>query len=607
MEHVGSDNTPGALPVPAPGAAGITLRQLLMSLGEPVVELQCAPAGLDVEAVDVGLLDPEDPPAARPGELVLAIGVRGRAAIPALRAAAAAGAAAVAVRIDSPAQRDTLRDFAEQAGIALLSVRREVRWEHLDALARAALGSGRPVLPAEGGVEEGDLFALAQTTAVLTGGIVSIEDTANRILAYSRSADSDEIDDLRRLTILGWQGPEPYLSKLREWGVFQRLREGDTVVAIDEHPELGLRRRLVVAIRSGERQLGTIWVQEGATPLTERADQALLGAARVAALQLMRRRRSVSSELRLTQNLLSGVLEGTTGAQSLAGHLGLDAKRPAAVLGFALPGSGPGSDELHREETLSLMAVHAAARHRSALTTAVDERVYVLLPELPRGVAPATLLGWARELAEAATRHLSPAAPGGAATARAGAGARVGAGAGAGGTAAVSPPGTAAGAATVGSVSGVPVGGEAIVVRGALGALAPSLAGAAASRREADRVLDAMVSGRVGAQVADLAQVRAQVLLAETLDLLAATPSVRDPRLTALLAHDAEHGGQLAPSVLAWLDAFGDVREAAAALHIHPNTLRYRVRRAEQLTSLDLSRPEERVLAMLQLRLPPGT
>ncbi|WP_236654245.1 PucR family transcriptional regulator [Streptacidiphilus anmyonensis] len=571
MEHVGSDNHTGGaagdgadgpadagddLPLPGPAAAGITLRQLLMSLGEPVVELQCAPAGLDVEAVDVGLLDPEDPPAARPGELVLAIGVRGRAAIPALRAAAAAGAAAVAVRIDSPAQRDTLRDFAERAGIALLSVRREVRWEHLDALARAALGSGRP-LPAEGGAEEGDLFALAQTTAVLTGGIVSIEDTANRILAYSRSADSDEIDDLRRLTILGWQGPEPYLSKLREWGVFQQLRAGDSVVSIDEHPEYGLRRRLVVAIRSGERQLGTIWVQEGATPLAERADQALLGAARVAALQLMRRRRSVSSELRLTQSLLSGVLEGTTGAQSLAGHLGLDAKRAAAVLGFALPGSGPGSDELHREETLSLMAVHAAARHHSALTAAVDERVYVLLPELPRGLAPTTLLGWANELAEAATRHLSTAG---------------------------SPP---------------------VLVRGAVGEVTPALSGAAASRREADRILDAMVSGRVDAQVADLTQVRAQVLLAETLGLLADAPTVRDPRLTALLAHDAEHGGHLAASVLAWLDAIGDVRAAAAALHIHPNTLRYRVRRAEQLTSLDLSRPEERLLAMLQLRLPP--
>ncbi|MDR3036581.1 MAG: helix-turn-helix domain-containing protein, partial [Kitasatospora sp.] len=38
-------------------------------------------------------------------------------------------------------------------------------------------------------------------------------------------------------------------------------------------------------------------------------------------------------------------------------------------------------------------------------------------------------------------------------------------------------------------------------------------------------------------------------------------------------------------------------------LHIHPNTLRYRVRRAEQLTGLDLAQPQQRLLAMLQLRL----
>jgi DNA-binding PucR family transcriptional regulator len=38
---------------------------------------------------------------------------------------------------------------------------------------------------------------------------------------------------------------------------------------------------------------------------------------------------------------------------------------------------------------------------------------------------------------------------------------------------------------------------------------------------------------------------------------------------------------------------------------VHPNTLRYRLRRAEQLTGLDLSRPDQRLLAMLQLRLPP--
>ncbi|MFD0530228.1 hypothetical protein ACFQ1I_31675 [Kitasatospora arboriphila] len=45
---------------------GLPLRQLLMSLGEPLVELQAAPAGLDVPVRDVAILDPEEPPAAAP-------------------------------------------------------------------------------------------------------------------------------------------------------------------------------------------------------------------------------------------------------------------------------------------------------------------------------------------------------------------------------------------------------------------------------------------------------------------------------------------------------------------------------------------------------------
>ena len=524
---------------------GISLRQLLMSFGEPLAELQYAP-DLDAPVTGVALLDPEDPPAARPGDLVLALGVRGRSALPVLRAAARDGATAVAVKPAPGAPPEALRTAAEDAGVALLSVHPEARWDRLDALVRAALAAGRPQ-QTHADAQEGDLFGLAQTTAVLTGGIVSIEDTANRILAYSRSADSDEADDLRRLTILGWQGPEPYLSKLREWGVFQRLRTLDAVVSIDPHPELGLRRRLVVAIRSGERQLGTIWVQEGSTPLAGRADQALLGAARVAALYLVRRRSEVSADLRLTRTLLAGLLDGATGPQTLAGHLALDVRRPAAVLGFTLPG-GP---EPGRSETLNVISVHAAARHRNALVAPVGDRVYVLLPELPRGVSPETLRGWAQEIAAAARRHAAE------------------------------------------------------PLRGAVGRVVPDLHSVPESRAEADRVMDAMAAGRITADIAALPDVRAQVLLGELLELLAANPEVRDPRLTALVVHDTLHNGRLAASVLAWLDGLGDVREAAAGLHIHPNTLRYRVRRAQQLTGLDLSSPEQRLLAMLQLRLPP--
>jgi DNA-binding PucR family transcriptional regulator len=86
--------------------------------------------------------------------------------------------------------------------------------------------------------------------------------------------------------------------------------------------------------------------------------------------------------------------------------------------------------------------------------------------------------------------------------------------------------------------------------------------------------------------------------------LLAGQPQLRDPRLSALRAHDAETGGELTRSLLAYLDALGDVRAAAASLHVHPNTLRYRLRRAADAAGLDLDDPLLRLFAGLQLRLP---
>ncbi|GAB2813516.1 helix-turn-helix domain-containing protein [Streptomyces chlorus] len=536
-----------------PLTASISLRELLMALGDSLVEVQAAPAGLDVEIRGVALLDPEDPSTTRPGELVLVIGARGRAAYPALRAAGRDGAAGVVVKLDGPGQAADLSGIAAEAGVALFSLRSEARWEQVNALARAALDDAPPGRPGEGAAE-GDLFSLAQTTAILTSGTVSIEDAANRVLAYSRSTDSDEIDDLRRRSILGWQGPEAYLAKLREWGVFQHLRSSDEVIGIDGHPELGIRRRLAVAIRSGDRQLGTIWVQEGSTPLSERSDRALLGAARVAALHLVRRRRELSEGLTFTRTLLAGLLEGNTGPQPLATHLGFDATRPAAVLGFSYgTADAVAAPELTHAEVTNLVSVHIAARHRSALVTQVDPRIYVLLPQLPRSIDIDTLRGWGQEITDAARRHL-----------------------------------------------GLPL-------RGSVGCVVSGLGDVPESRRETDRILDAMLGADVPTAVAALPDIQAEVLVSEVLTLLSARPEMRDPRLTALVAHDSRHQGRLAETLLTYLNSFGDVRAAAAQLYVHPNTLRYRIRRAEELTGLELSRPDQRLLAMLQLRLPPPT
>lgn len=521
-----------------------SLEQVLLALGEPLAELRAAPDGLDVAVRDVVILDPDDELEARLGDLVLVIGARGRAAVRAVRAAGRRGAVAVAVKVDRAQDAVLLAAAARDGGVAFLAVRPEVRWEQLAALARGVVSTAT-----DPGEPLGDLFGLAQTIAALTEGIVSIEDTANRVLAYSRS--SDEVDELRRLSILGRQGPEPYLALLREWGVYQRLRSGEEVVRIDPRPELGIRRRLAVGIHAGAQPLGTIWVQESGAPLGERAERALLGAARVTALHLIRQRSQATGTLRLREDLLAGLLDARVDAASVAGEIGADADRPAAVVAFALPADevtrSAGRTELERRraELTSLVSVHAAAYRRSALVTPLGARTYVLLPDLPPAAA---LLGLTTEMVAAARRHLG------------------------------------------------------VAVRAAVGRVVDDLADVPASRAEADRVLDAMARD-LDLDVATLADVRSTVLVSETLALLEGHPEVRDPRLTRLAEHDAEHGSDLVRSLLAYLDAFGDVRAAAARLPVHPNTLRYRVRRAAEVSGLDLDDPRQRLFAALQLRL----
>ncbi|MEB3367672.1 PucR family transcriptional regulator [Saccharopolyspora mangrovi] len=529
---------------------GVPLRQLLAAVGDPLVDVLAAPRGLDVEVCDVVIVDPEEESGSgRDGDFVLVIGARGRAAAPLVRAAARDGAPVVAVKVGSEPEARALRDTAIAGGVALLGVRPEVRWERLEAYAHTAIDNVRLTSDADVGEALGDLFSLAQTVAAMTDGIVSIEDTASRVLAYSRS--DDEVDELRRLSILGRQGPEPYLAMLREWGVYQRLRAGEDVVRIDDRPDLGIRRRMAVGIHAGSQPLGSIWVQEGRRPLSERSERALLGAARLAALQLIRQRSEATAGPRLRENLLAGLLEGRVDARSVADNIGADADRPAVVAVFTLrpAGSVDRSElELQRAEMTGLISVHASAYRRSALVTTLGSRVYVLLPELPERSAAQSALSLTREIVTAAKQHL---------TSR---------------------------------------------VQAGVGSAVPTLDEVAESRAEADRVLDALVHD-IDAEVATISDVRAQVVISEILTVLQGNERYRDARLTALHDHDAEHAADLARSLLAYLDHFGDVKAASSALHVHPNTLRYRVRRATDLTGIDLADPTERLNTHLQLLL----
>lgn len=393
-------------------------------------------------------------------------------------------------------------------------------------------------------VTDTDLFGLAQLVARHAGGMVSIEDPESHVLAYSASGAA--ADPLRVRSILDREGPGDYLRMLREWGVFDRLRRTDEVIDVPAHPELDIKRRLVIAIRrpiegtAAPHGLGAIWLQQGDGPFAEDATEVLRGASAIAARVISRILDAPSTEAVMIQRLFGARGDGVD-VPSIASALNIPETGPAAVLGFA---TAKKSAPQPLAGLSGIIRLHASAFRRDSVTMALHDRIYVLLPGY-RGEN--TVEAWVRQLVE--------------------------------------------------QLEGAP----AVRLRAAIAVPVPDLSMVAAARAEVDRVLDSTAASFPRGRVTTLAESRTAVLLGEILDLLRDRRDLHDPRLRDLSEYDRGHSANLRESARIYLRAHGDVRAAAAELRVHPNTLRYRMRRVAEITGMDPTDPADRLLLELQL------
>ena len=90
--------------------------------------------------------------------------------------------------------------------------------------------------------------------------------------------------------------------------------------------------------------------------------------------------------------------------------------------------------------------------------------------------------------------------------------------------------------------------------------------------------------------------------------LLASVPgsvlrSFRDRLIGPLLAYDERHRAELLPTLREFLACSGSWNACAATMYVHVNTVRYRIRRIEELTGRDLSCLDDQVDFFLALRI----
>jgi len=537
-----------------------SLGRVLDDLGVTLLELVHGDPDRAGTVGGVVIHDPLDELVLPHNALVLGVGLSDPADVVALlRTLGPRGCAALVLR-EPVARSPELAAAAKESGVAVLALTRGASWAQLAALLRSLLaegdvGSAGP--ETLGGTPSGDLFALANAVAALLDAPVTIEDRGSRVLAFS--GRQDEADRSRVATILGRQVPERYARLLAEQGVFARLYRSDEPVFVEPPGTAGLEDfsvpRVAVAVRAGDVVLGSIWaaVRE---PLSVERTQAMREAANLVALHLMRIRAGEDVERRLRADLLFTALEGGPEGRDALGRLGL-ADQPVLVLALAMlepsddhPIGTQTSLATQRQRLGDGFAMHLSAAHPRCAAALFGDVVYGLIPAAGAGDD-------GERAARVATDFLD----------------RIG--------------------DRVPAVIGI-------------GPVARDSAGLAAARAGADRALRVLrAAGGRGRRVARVDEVQVQSLLMELLDLAVARGERPAGAVARLYEYDRQHHANLAATLQAWLDAFGDIPAASAALFVHPNTFRYRLRRVADVGGIDLADPDARFAAMLQLRLFP--
>ncbi|MCU1443527.1 MAG: hypothetical protein JWQ59_1677 [Cryobacterium sp.] len=519
---------------------GIAVADLVGILTGSGLRLASKPTELRLPLTSPTLFDAVTPPAGPRSGILLGIGLHpgSSQAMDAIGSAAHQGFGAIVLKSLS-VSLDALATRADVEGIALLIVDDEIDWRQLDALITSALGSKSANSDSFVAPAVGDLFALANAVAAMVGGATAIEDLQERVLAYSTLA-SQPIDDDRREGILGRQVPDLPENAAQYASVF----EADGAIRVPGvAPAFG---RLAVAVRAGAQPLGSIWVVDATDDLDPDAESALEDAARIAALHMLRARSSTDLARAQRAELLRRLLEGGEASHLVADELGVSASGPFLVLAFQ-PQSGSSVDEARIVRLADLVSVYCESHQHGAECVVVGTTIYALFT----GPVAADL-GAAQSVADRLVGRASVALQ--------------------------------------------------IPVRAAVGSPAPTVGAISRSRQDADLVLLLLATRLTPKLVASARDVRSQLALLELARIFRKTPRLLSPQARAILASDEQHGTGYAETLRVYLDSSRDSAVTAERLSLHQNTLRYRLRRAEDLFGIDLGNADETLMLWLSLR-----
>ncbi|MFC3040470.1 PucR family transcriptional regulator [Virgibacillus xinjiangensis] len=390
------------------------------------------------------------------------------------------------------------------------------------------------------------LDSLADKIGELLECPVTIEDSNHQILSYSKH--HEDIDDVRRATIMGRKVPDNVVSALWKKGYMTKLFDSDEPVAIPVIEKVGLSNRVAVSVRRNNEILGFIWAHTDGSTISDAKLQLLKEAVRKVKNLLLKDRsrvRAISASYRgLFWQLLTGDLEEVKDMKDQARRLGmqLDGRLSMVIMEF--------SEEV--TETIEKHANYLAETldDVQVVCRMFDHNQLLLLVRLPRqGDTGDYLNRYIDDFTQLISARLHIDA-----------------------------------------------------VHGSGGNICHSVRQIPNSYSEALHVLELKRKFPEELARINLYQELGIYQFIEDLLDMQMNSRYKNIKLERLKEYDRKNHTAMLQTLKAYLEFDSNVQQAAKHLHVHPNTLNYRLKRISEVGGIDLMSPDQKVTAYLDLK-----
>ncbi|MDQ6709561.1 MAG: PucR family transcriptional regulator ligand-binding domain-containing protein [Candidatus Dormibacteraeota bacterium] len=403
------------------------------------------------------------------------------------------------------------------------------------------------------------LDEIVKTLGELVESSISLEDASFHLLA---SHVVPGLTDRHRQQTLAQHGtPVKVQQAAAIKTMLQGVVQGRAPRQVPPIPELGLTaRRIMAPVLAGREHLGYLSIIDHPAQHEELAMVAIEHAATVIALEMIKQREVTEAEDRVRGELVDDLLNGTSGDEAnvhrRARHLRYDLTVPHRLLLVDIDQFRAFIRERRYEEgkvialkhqLLQLVTGTVRRKHPHHLITAHSDSVIALVPQ------PADAKEGEPEALANAIRE---------------------------------------------SVAESELG---ITVSVAISRLCVKPADFQPAFIDAQRALELMVRFGKREQVVNYDRLGVYRLLAQVEDRQG-LEAFAGRLLGALVSYDQARGTPLLRTLEMYLQRHGNLRQSARDLHIHLNTLHYRLRRISEVTGLDLKDADARLDLLLALR-----